>query len=419
MMIAFLPTLEVLAVLVSVAVGVVSLQGVWLYTAFRRNVVGRAGALHLLNDVDGAITAGRQQVTVLVPAHNEQECIQGTILGLLRQTVAPDLIVVIADNCTDKTVERANLLVHANPRLVLIETIDNDGRKAGALNQGWHEVSAFAGIVVQVDADTHLASDAIEQALIEFSRDPEIAAVTGIYRAQLSPPKGSGMWSRILWRMQRIEFELAGGAALERNLDPLVLSGTCTVFRNDALAAVNVFRGGKGPWATDSLVEDFAITLDLKKLNLKCLVSQNIWTRTDTMPTLRSLWRQRLRWQQGTMLEVRRAGFTPVTRPIVWQLCTSLIACLRYVALVLLAALLFFGNVESEWNRYRVLAYLLVAGVIIFSFYYRLCRRPDLDVADRVTAMSVLPMELYSAFRCAVFIVSGTAVLRGKPRVWR
>src|SRR3954449_10942269 len=46
-------------------------------------------------------------VCVVVPAHNEEETIARTITALLKQTRRPDRIVIVADNCTDRTVEIA------------------------------------------------------------------------------------------------------------------------------------------------------------------------------------------------------------------------------------------------------------------------------------------------------------------------
>src|ERR1700760_3348425 len=47
------------------------------------------------------------KVVAVVPAHNEEQCIAATIKALLGQTRAPDRIVVVADNCTDRTVQIA------------------------------------------------------------------------------------------------------------------------------------------------------------------------------------------------------------------------------------------------------------------------------------------------------------------------
>ena len=46
-------------------------------------------------------------VVVLIPAHNEEAGITEAVKSLHRQTVRPDLVIVVADNCNDRTVERA------------------------------------------------------------------------------------------------------------------------------------------------------------------------------------------------------------------------------------------------------------------------------------------------------------------------
>ena len=45
--------------------------------------------------------------TVLIPAHNEEAVLALTLESLAGQTRPPDRVVVLADNCTDATVEVA------------------------------------------------------------------------------------------------------------------------------------------------------------------------------------------------------------------------------------------------------------------------------------------------------------------------
>ena len=51
--------------------------------------------------------AARPRLTVLIAAHNEEECIGATLDSILAQERHIDHIVVAADNCTDRTVEIA------------------------------------------------------------------------------------------------------------------------------------------------------------------------------------------------------------------------------------------------------------------------------------------------------------------------
>src|SRR5262249_27191258 len=87
----------------------------------RAKVSGRVAA-------DGAVTSGR--VLVLVPAHNEQDCIAGTLRSLHSQSRRPDRIVVVADNCTDDTATIAT-----EHGAEVFPTVGNRHKKAGALNQ--------------------------------------------------------------------------------------------------------------------------------------------------------------------------------------------------------------------------------------------------------------------------------------------
>ncbi|WP_250779584.1 glycosyltransferase [Weissella diestrammenae] len=66
-------------------------------------------------------------VTAVIPAHNEAEGIQATVLALKKQV---DEVIVICDNCTDNTQELAQA---AGARAYV--TVNNTARKAGALNQ--------------------------------------------------------------------------------------------------------------------------------------------------------------------------------------------------------------------------------------------------------------------------------------------
>jgi hypothetical protein len=74
--------------------------------------------------------AGAAVVVALIPAHDEEAVIESAIQSLRDQDSPPDLIIVLADNCTDETAGRATAVgafVH--------RTVHNRNRKAGALNQ--------------------------------------------------------------------------------------------------------------------------------------------------------------------------------------------------------------------------------------------------------------------------------------------
>ena len=89
-------------------------------------------ALHRMRHRQAHTATGT--VCVVVPAHNEEDTIARTITALLKQTRRPDQIVIVADNCSDRTVEIAQSF---GRRVTVIETVGNKHRKVGALTVGW------------------------------------------------------------------------------------------------------------------------------------------------------------------------------------------------------------------------------------------------------------------------------------------
>jgi hypothetical protein len=105
----------------------------------------------------------RVRVTVLVPAHNEEAVLARTLDSLATQTRPPDRIVVVADNCTDQTVDIAR--AHG---IEVHETVDNTEKKAGALNQELTRIlpdATAADVVLVMDADSTIASEYLAVAL--------------------------------------------------------------------------------------------------------------------------------------------------------------------------------------------------------------------------------------------------------------
>ena len=71
------------------------------------------------------------KLLVLIPAYNEESSIGNVLNALLTQTRVPDRIVVVADNCTDKTEQIARRF----RGVTVMRTVGNTERKVGALNR--------------------------------------------------------------------------------------------------------------------------------------------------------------------------------------------------------------------------------------------------------------------------------------------
>jgi cellulose synthase/poly-beta-1,6-N-acetylglucosamine synthase-like glycosyltransferase len=249
------------------------------------------------------------RVIVLIPAHNEAASIGSTLRSLAAQTMPPDEMVVVCDNCTDDTAEVSR---RAGADRVMT-TVGNTARKAGALNQALARLLPGLesdDLVLAMDADSRLSSDWIRSAVAALRHSRRIGGVCGTYLGE--PASG------LLCQLQRNEFVRAT-RLVPRRESLWVLSGTGTMFRTSVLREVARERGNRLPgqpgeyYNSSSITEDYEITLALKTLGFRCIAPPGCSAETELMPSWQLLYRQRLRWQSGTLTALRHYGITRAT----------------------------------------------------------------------------------------------------------
>ena len=268
-------------------------------------------------------------LSVIVPAHNEEKCIAGTIETLLEAYYpAHKDIVVVDDGSTDGTYEIAEPYISRGVKVVQRP----QGGKAAALNTGLQ--FAQGEVIVCVDADSMVARTALYEIVRRFD-DPDVIAIAGNVKV-----------------LNRKNF-LAACQALEyifdinisrRALDifgaVIVVPGCLGAFRSNALKL-------GGGWDVETIVEDFDTTVKLFKggafdasnplapVDLTRVLqhpdidiaaksgktgskvvqaSSAAIVYTEAPENLKGLWKQRLRWYRGnfqTMLKHKDAFRNP------------------------------------------------------------------------------------------------------------
>lgn len=106
-------------------------------------------------------------VSVIIPAHNEENVILSALNSLMESTLQADEIIVICNGCTDNT---ANLVRNFDERVILIET--QIPSKTAALNMGDEVASGFPRIYM--DADVQLSKNAL-QLMVDTLSDQYLA----------------------------------------------------------------------------------------------------------------------------------------------------------------------------------------------------------------------------------------------------
>ncbi|MFB4314270.1 glycosyltransferase family 2 protein [Actinomadura sp. 21ATH] len=225
------------------------------------------------------------KISVIVPAHNEEEGLPATLRSLLAQTVPADEIIVVDDGSADRTGDVAR-----SYGATVLRPPRNLGSKARAQN---HALPRCRGdLVLAVDADTVLAPDYIERLAPAFD-DPAVAIAAGNVQTRRT---------RTVWERGR-SIEYLFGFHFHRPIQagarsPMVCSGCCSAFRRDVLLAY-------GGFPERTIVEDMDLTwtAQIAGHQARYVGAAVAWAADpETLPYLR---KQVRRWMAGFFQNVR------------------------------------------------------------------------------------------------------------------
>lgn len=226
-----------------------------------------------------------QGVSVLIPAYNEEENIESSILSVLESSYTNKEIIVINDGSTDNTALVIKKLQLKYPDAIKLLEIPNGG-KANALNVGID--NSKYDVFVAMDADTIFKKNTIKN-LVKHFNDPKVGAVAGKVETTNS--------LNLLDVFQTIEYEVG------QNIEKKVFA---------SVNAVGVIPGPVGAWRKsvvmkcggynqETLVEDQDLTLAILNSGYKILYEPLAIAYTETPHTLKDFLKQRFRWIYGTL----------------------------------------------------------------------------------------------------------------------
>ena len=346
----------------------------------------------LMNSTAG-VFHGEVTITVLIPAHNEERLIGATIRSLMKQNRKPDRIIVVADNCTDGTVAVAKKL-----GIEVFKSVKNTDKKAGALNQALAVLLPNMGendTVMIMDADTVLRQGFLKSAVKHFEEDRGLSAIGGLFFGE----DRRGLVAQI----QKNEYTRYSREINRRKGRVFVLTGTASIFRARALRTVAKERGKLLPgtkgqvYDTHALTEDNELTLALKSLGALMMSPPECMVETELMPSLSTLWRQRLRWERGAMENIATYGITSTTARYWSQqlgLAYSVFALWTYFLLI------FLQLVSTDtWIWYP---FWILMGIIFIAEKVWTVRKADWKA--RLLASTLVIELLYDTFLGIIFV---------------
>ncbi|WP_428409948.1 glycosyltransferase family 2 protein [Hyphococcus sp.] len=270
---------------------------------------GFALALFLALEVAAAMVGGDETsgetieagpVTVVVPAHNEAASIAPTLENIRAQLRANDRMLVVADNCSDRTAEVAR--AHGAD---VIERNDLARRGKGYALQFAldHLRAAPPEIVVFTDADCVFTPGALQRVAGAAARDGRPAQALYLMKA----PEGSGP------RLQVAEFAWAfinnaRMRGLARLFDVTRFTGAGFAAPWRALAGLDLASG--------EIVEDLALTMTLIRKGAAPLFVPDALVTSEFPTDDAALTRQSARWSIGSLAYGPRASATALVEGV-------------------------------------------------------------------------------------------------------
>jgi biofilm PGA synthesis N-glycosyltransferase PgaC len=324
---------------------------------------------------------------VCVPAHNEKQYIEECVRCLKAQTYPTDVL-VCCDRCSDNTEELA-----ISAGAMTIHITENTGMRSGALNKGLDIVLDKYDYVMAFDADSICDPHLIEEGVKVLEANPKLAGVCS--RAGVCVPKNPKLMESILYHLQNVEYGDYDSSRIECGNSIKVLHGLATLFRVEALRELKAERGYV--YDENALVEDYMLTLDLKKRGWQSTTSLNMLAYTVVPDTWKSLWAQRNRWLLGGIDCLLAHGFNRFTY---WDWFNQGLFAVLFSINVILTALMVIilaGGGNVEYSSYIMIVY----GAAYLDGMYRLKYVQNRTWKDILIKALFLPYMMYGFMHMA------------------
>ena len=301
------------------------------------------------------------QVSIIVPAYNEEVNSIRTVESLLSQDYPNINIIFVDDGSKDNTFENVKKAFENNSK-VKVFTKQNGG-KASALNYGISKTNAE--FIVCIDADTQLKTDAVSQLMNTFylaGKPSEVGAVAGNVKV--------GNEINMITKWQSIEYITSQN--FDRRAFSLlncitVIPGALGAFRREAVIEA-------GGFTKDTLAEDCDLTMRLHKLGYIIEQCNSAISYTEAPETIGQFLKQRFRWSFGILqsfwkhrdaiFRKKYKNFGRVALPniLLYQILLPFLAPLADLLLVMSLILSGLGLIVAD--PYHIILYYIIFSLV-------------------------------------------------------
>ncbi len=240
-------------------------------------------------------------VSLIVPARNEQEVIDDTVRSLSairyhREGKPAFEVLVVDDGSDDATGESARSAVQDGASVSVRRRDPGSGRATKGAVLAFAMPYVSGDVIGIIDADTRVDPSFLERVMRAWARDPRADALQVARR----PRNADHSW---LTRAQAEEqlMDMASQCGRWVTDGTAELRGNGMFVRREALESV-------GGWSERSLTEDLELSTRLSAYGRHVTLGPEAEVGEEAVETLDALWRQRLRWAEGSLRRLLEHG---------------------------------------------------------------------------------------------------------------
>jgi len=241
-------------------------------------------------------------VTLVVPARNEAAVIGTAVANVAAQDYADrsgprfDLL-VIDDGSSDATADMARRAGAAyGERVKVIRRDPDDGPRTKAAALNFARPFCRGEVIGVLDADAQVAPDFLERVMDAWGLDPQAAAIQAQRRAG-NPGQG---WLEAA-QDEELLMDMASQCGRRATDGTAELRGNGMFVRRERLDQV-------GGWNGAALTEDLDLSTRLVAAGEHIALAPRAEAGEEAVRTLDALWRQRMRWAEGSLRRLLELG---------------------------------------------------------------------------------------------------------------
>jgi cellulose synthase/poly-beta-1,6-N-acetylglucosamine synthase-like glycosyltransferase len=342
------------------------------------------------------------RAAIVVPAHNEERVIRQTIAALHQQSPGGSSIIVVADNCADRTAEFAR---SAGATVVARDEPDRRGKGFALAAAREHLRRAPPDVVLVIDADCRIDRASLAALISEVARSSRPCQAINLLAPDLSAPA--------LVQISSFAFMIKN---LVRQRGLQRLAGRAHLTGTGMALPWNIFDGAA--LATTDIVEDLSLGLELAdRATAPMLVSKaKVWSPSaSSSGTLV----QRRRWEGGYLAVALKIAPRALARALrlldpravaaALDLCVppvALLALLNAAALILAGSWLLAGG--PAWPLVVQLSIGLVAALAVAAAWF-------FEGKAFASALTLLGFPFYILWKLPMYL---GLLWRGPPKDW-